>query len=284
MTNWEFPCTTPVDVRVSTASGSVTIIAADTQQVTVVVHPTWPDPQAGLGQAEGTPDAEGRSDNVRVSFAAGRLEVSEPVRLGLHRRQRDLHLVIGVPQRSSCTVRTASADISCQGELGSLDASSAAGAITAEAVHGPARLAAMSGQAQIGYVAGEVTANTASGDIELGRIASDVAAKTVSGDIRIAQAQAQASVTARTASGRVWVGNMVSGRADVNTVSGDIDVKVAPGTGVYLDLASVTGRMNSELDPSDQRAGTADLHVTCRTVSGSVYVAKARPGAADAVA
>jgi len=51
-------------------------------------------------------------------------------------------------------------------------------------------------------------------------------------------------------------------------------VKVVPGTGVFLDLASVTGRVTSGLAPSGQE-GDADLHLQCRTVSGSLHVARA---------
>ena len=99
-----------------------------------------------------------------------------------------------------------------------------------------------------------------------------VIARTASGDIRVGAADA--SVTARTASGRVLVLGLASGRADLNSVSGDIEVKVVPGTGVFLDLASVTGRVTSDLLTSDQGDG-AELHLQCRTVSGSVHVARA---------
>ena len=45
-------------------------------------------------------------------------------------------------------------------------------------------------------------------------------------------------------------------------------------TGVFLDLASVTGRVTSDLAASDTDAN-ADLHLQCRTVSGSLHVARA---------
>jgi hypothetical protein len=64
------------------------------------------------------------------------------------------------------------------------------------------------------------------------------------------------------------------GRADLNTVSGAIEVNVAPGTGVFLDLASLTGQVSSDLTASDQH-GDADLHLQCRTVSGALHVTSA---------
>lgn len=120
--------------------------------------------------------------------------------------------------------------------------------------------------------AAEASLQSASGRIAVRHAIGDVMARTASGDIRIGTADA--SVTARTASGRVLVLGLARGRADLNSVSGDIEVKVVPGTGVFLDLASVTGRVTSDLVASDQGDG-AELQLQCRTVSGSVHVARA---------
>ena len=98
--------------------------------------------------------------------------------------------------------------------------------------------------------------------------------RTASGNIMIGVADA--SVMARTASGQVRVLSMTRGRGDLNSVSGAIEVRVVPGTGVFLDLASVTGRVTSDLAAYDQdQDGDAELQLLCRTVSGSLHVARA---------
>ena len=67
---------------------------------------------------------------------------------------------------------------------------------------------------------------------------------------------------------------MTAGRTDVKTVSGDIVVGVAAGVGVYLDLASVTGSITSQLDETDASDDVA-LEVVCRAVSGDIRIARA---------
>jgi DUF4097 and DUF4098 domain-containing protein YvlB len=130
----------------------------------------------------------------------------------------------------------------------------------------------MSGGVQL-QEAVEPTVQTASGRISIRHATGDVMTRTASGNIAIGVADA--SVTARTASGQVRVLSITRGRGDLNSVSGDIEVRVVPGTGVFLDLASVTGRVTSDLASFDQEDGDAELQLVCRTVSGSLHVARA---------
>ena len=266
MATWEFPRSEPIDLYVGTASGSVAVTAAPTDLITVRAQRGRP------GGAAAESDADRLADDIIVDYADGRLEISEPEKRGLRWHARDLHVVIAVPGGSSCNIRTASADITCKGEPASLDVRTASGQVSAGAVRGPADIFTMSGDVKVDDVAGEATMHTASGQITLRHAGADVVARTASGDVQVGTADR--SVTVRSASGRVRIGSVTRGRTDVNTVSGDVEVKVAQGIGVYLDLASVTGRVSSDLDPTD-REGQEDLHLQCRTVSGSLRVARA---------
>src|SRR6266699_2124286 len=246
MATWEFACSEPIDANVSLASGTVAVTAAPTDVVTVQVHRGRPsDP------ARPEADDDRLADDVSVDFAAHHLVVSELPKRGLGWRSKGLHIVISMPAGSRAAVSAASADVTCQGEYGAVDVRTASGRID---------------------VAAEVNAQTASGQIHVRHAAGDVTARTASGEIRIRIADA--SVTARTASGSVRVASVARGRADLTSVSGDIDVKVAPGTGVFLDLSSLSGRVTSDLAASDQ-GGDADLRLRCQTVSGAVQVSRA---------
>ena len=57
-------------------------------------------------------------------------------------------------------------------------------------------------------------------------------------------------------------------------MSGDVEVGVAPGLRVWLDLSSVSGRMNSQLtdDDGDAGEGPAQLALTLRSVSGDLRI------------
>ena len=78
----------------------------------------------------------------------------------------------------------------------------------------------------------------------------------------------------RTASGDVKVGSVATGRTDITSASGDVDVDVAAGIGVYLDLSTLSGNATSDLEAA---AGGHDAAVTlrCRTISGDVRVGRA---------
>jgi DUF4097 and DUF4098 domain-containing protein YvlB len=267
MAAWEFPCSESIDANVSLASGSVVVHAEPIEGDVVRVR-------VARGRSAGA-DAvadDQTIDDVTVEFADRHLVVSEESRRGFAWRSKELHVEIWMPAGSRLAVQAASADVNCRGEYRALEIHSASGRVKAEAVHGLAEITTMSGEISLVRVR-EADVQSASGRIRVGVAEGDVTAKTASGSIRISDAQA--SVTARTASGQITVDSIARGRADLNTVSGDIEVNVAPGTGVFLDLASLTGQVSSDLTASDQQGGDADLHLQCRAVSGSLHVTKA---------
>jgi hypothetical protein len=124
MTNWEFPCAEPATVDVSSwPSGSVAISGQPTDVIAVEVQP-------------GHRGGEELLDQVRVNFSDGRLVITGP-KGNIYRRRASLDLTIQVPGGSSCDVTTASADISCVGDLEALGLSTASGDVTVASASGP---------------------------------------------------------------------------------------------------------------------------------------------------
>ena len=151
---------------------------------------------------------------TRVEYEHGTLSVTAPDRLGL-RMAVPVDVTVEVPAGSSCEIVTASADVRCSGELRSLAIRTASGDIAADRVSGPVEVRTASGDVRLGEV-GELRVETATGDVQVGTAAGDVCVRTASGD--------------------VTVGSVAVGRTDITSASGDVDVNVAAGTGVYLDL------------------------------------------------
>ncbi|MGI9008158.1 MAG: DUF4097 family beta strand repeat-containing protein [Streptosporangiaceae bacterium] len=269
MATWEFPGSDPIDLRVACAAGSVTITAEPTDVITV---------RATRGKHR---DPEGPVDDVSVDYADGHLEFSEEERRGLRWHSEDLHVTMVVPAGSRAAVRTASAKVACRGEYGAVDIYTASGSVDVENVAGTADITTMSGGLQL-LEAGDCQLHTASGRISVRHAAGDLTAKTASGSITIGAADG--SVTAKTASGGVHINAVRRGQTEVNGVSGSVEIKVVEGIGVYQDLASLSGRVTSELDSSGQ--GGPDgaeipgetLSLRCRTVSGSITVGRAPAG------
>jgi DUF4097 and DUF4098 domain-containing protein YvlB len=262
MASWEFSATGPIEADISLSAGNVTLMAAEAETVTVSLLP-----QHGAGGR-----AERLIADTEVSFEGGTLTVHVPRRVQL-RGDAALDLTIELPAGSAVTARTASADLKATGELGALDVHTASGDVTADRVLGNASLVTASGDGRLQDAAGDVSVSTASGDALVARVGGDFTAKTASGDVRIGQAGRSAEV--KTASGDVRIDAITAGRADVTSMSGDVAIAVPPGTGVFLDLSSISGRVRSDLDPDAGGDGEASLTVRCNSVSGDIKIARA---------
>ena len=267
MSHWEFPGSEPIDAFIDLASGSVALTAKATDATTVSLAPS------GFGR-----NADKLLSEVRVSFDNGRLEVVGPKRTGLWRGHPGFDLTVTLPRGSRCAVRTASADVTCTGELAELDAHTASGDVTAAAVTGNLQAVTASGEVRAEETGETADVRTVSGDVRITRAAGNLQARTASGDVIVATAASSATVA--TASGDVRIGAMASGRADVSTASGDVVVGVARDVGVYLDLASLSGSITSQLEdtePSDD----ITLEVRCRSLSGDIRIARASSAGTD---
>jgi Putative adhesin len=265
MTNWDFPCSDPVDISIdSWASGSIVVAGEATAELTVEVLPTRSGDIADL------------ITQVQVSFEDGQLYVRGP-RLGSFRRNKGLDLIIKAPAGSSCAAKTASADLSCVGELSALAMHTASGDITAALVTGDVTVQSASGDVLLNKAGGNLAIRTASGDIQATEVDGDAQFNSASGDVTVGYCSG--SVAAHTTSGDIEVGAVAAGRLDLSTTSGDMAVAVLPGIGVYLDLASTSGDIRSDLDPGDDQSGEADaaVEIRCRTLSGDIRIRKARP-------
>ncbi|MEU8664606.1 DUF4097 family beta strand repeat-containing protein, partial [Actinoplanes philippinensis] len=120
-----------------------------------------------------------------------------------------------------------------------------------------------------------VALKTSSGHLTIGDVTGDVTARTSSGDIRLGSVGD--SLEATTASGEIEVGRLRQGQAKIRTSSGDVRVGVAPGTGVWLDLNTSSGRnVNTLAAPGDTTPQTgATLELKVRTASGDIHIQRA---------
>ena len=69
----------------------------------------------------------------------------------------------------------------------------------------------------------------------------------------------------------------LSAGARVSAVSGDVSVAARPGLALWIDVQSVSGSVNSDLDVGDAPAAAdgAQVEVRIRTVSGDVRITRA---------
>ena len=253
-----FPVTEPLPaVEVRNPSGSVTVEGRDgLDEITVEVT-----------ALDAT--AEQLLDRIHLFFTNSRLQVEVPERRLL--RSPGFAISVLTPAGSAVRVATASADTTLRGRLGGAELTSASGDVAvAECATLEVRTA--SGDARIGTVEGRARHGSASGDLWIGTAGGGLTSRTASGDVSIDQSTGDVSVG--TASGDVTVGRAAEGSVQAKTMSGDVEVGVAPGLRVWLDLSSVSGRMNSQLtdDDGDAGEGPAQLSLTLRSVSGDLRI------------
>jgi len=273
---YEFACTEPITVAGRLAAGAMEVVAENRDTATVEVVPF-----------DGSDTSRDGAERTRVDLEGGRLLVEAPeMGLGwLLRRGPRLRVTIRVPLDSALELKVASADVRCQGRFGQCVLNSASGDLHLAQSGADVSVHSASGDVRIDDVAGTLTADTASGDLRIGRVGADTGVRTASGDVSVGVAGGSVQVT--TASGDVRIDSAQRGQVTVRTASGDVSVGVVRGTGLWLDLSTVSGSTRNGLsmageapDGTPAGAGEVDLNLSVRTVSGDIDLHRAAAPAA----
>jgi DUF4097 and DUF4098 domain-containing protein YvlB len=235
-------------------------------------------------------DASGTSDDVRELVEGARIELRQrgdgyevlvdvPRRrgrgLGLIFDRADFRLRVTAPHGADVDVSTASADVNGQGRVGGLKAEVASGDVRFTEIAGRVDLKSASGDVELERIGGEAKVSTASGDVRIGRVEGEATVRSASGDILVDEAAA--SITVQSASGDQRVGSVTSGRVVMQSASGDQTVGIRRGSGVHLDVRTMSGDTSSELEIEDAPAGgdgpQIDLRAT--SMSGDIRILRA---------
>jgi hypothetical protein len=171
-----------------------------------------------------------------------------------------LKVRVRVPHGSRAELATAAADMKLRGRLQSLESKSASGDL-----------------AVIGEIERDATVKTVSGDVRLDRVGGNLRFTTVSGDVLVRSVGR--SVEGKAVSGDVRLESTREGNVAVQSVSGDIEVGVEPGTNLDVDAGSVSGDLDSEVPLGSERddgdGSGPTLVVRGKTVSGDFRVFRA---------
>lgn len=261
----EFPTSGPITVDIRLAGGSVDLHAEPRDSALVEIEPY-----------DSSDPAQEAADRARVDFSGDTLVIAAPEPSGwLLRRSPRLRVTARVPTGSTGRLRVATADVTCHGDWAQLKLGTAAGDIYVEQVRGDLTVNTASGDVRAVQVGGRLTVKTASGDVSAQDVTGSVDVKSASGDVQLDDAGSDLSIT--TASGNAAVGAARQGTLRVNTVAGDVSVGVVSGTGVWLDLNTLSGKTRSDLTVTDgtgagDGAPSHDLTVHIRTISGNIDV------------
>ena len=253
----------PRAIEVRNPAGTTTVLADPTAAEIVV------EVEALNGTAEELID---RLD-LLVTRSSVRLSVPER-RLML--RAPSFAITVTTPPDVAVTAAGAAADTTLRGRLGAVTMTSGSGALTAEHC-AELQVRTASGDVQVELVERSATVATASGDVRLADAGGPVQVRTASGDVLLGSLAVDATV--KTASGAVRIDRAASGQVRLQTVSGDAVVGVEPGLRIWLDLQTVSGRLDSDLydDDPDGGSGGPQLTVVLHSVSGDLRLRRATP-------
>jgi len=194
----------------------------------------------------------------------------------------------GVEVRVRCPVGTelelsgASTEFRADGRYGKVSARTASGDIRLGDVEGKLEVKTASGDLELDRIESDnASLVTVSGDVAVENVAGRLALRTVSGDVELGVARGP--VTISTTSGDIDLRSLEAGELRIQSVSGDARVGISRGTKIFVDAASVSGDLNSELSVGDEGpvedggdAGPEEVvPVHVKTVSGDVRLVRA---------
>jgi DUF4097 and DUF4098 domain-containing protein YvlB len=262
-----FPVAGPIRLELGVPAGNVVVEAGDVSETVVELEPI------------GGEESRAAVEETRIDLRDGVLvvDVPEPHGIRFFSRSPEVHLAVRCPHDCDLEVRASSADVRASGRFASADVEAASGDVELSEVAGDARVKTASGDVELGAVDGTLRAEAASGDVDVERVAADARIRAASGDVTVGRADA--SLTIQTASGDQRVGSVSTGEVTLRSAAGDIWVGIGKGSGVWLDVSSMSGDTTSELDvaggpPADPEEGPR-VELRAQSMSGDIHVARA---------
>jgi hypothetical protein len=260
-----------VSLQIKLPSGRVVVTTADQPQTTVEVVALGRRGQDAIEEIEVTMDERQGRHVVRI-------EQRDKIRWGPIQISwgGDFECRIACPAGTDLDLSGGSTDLRVDGELGEVGVRTASGDVRLGSARGEIQVKTASGDIFVGDIAVDSSLVTVSGDLSVERLDATLAARSVSGDVMIGAVAGELGLS--TTSGDVQVKSVQEGELRVQTVSGDVRLGVARGTRVWIDAASVSGDLGSELGIEDESEGEGErsvvpLHV--KTVSGDVAIVRA---------
>lgn len=193
---------------------------------------------------------------------------------------------ITCPPGSDLELTAGSTDVRVEGELGEVSVKTASGDVELDRARGAVEVKTASGDVTVAVVGRESSVSTVSGELRVHVVEAALTARSVSGDVRVRLVRAP--LTLSTTSGDVELDRVEAGEVRVQSISGDARIGVGQGTRVWIDAASVSGDLASELGLEAAPAAPDDagsvVPLQVKTVSGDVSIVRAAPAPAPAPA
>lgn len=269
-----FAAPTPVPVVFDVPFGNLYVVAGERDDVVVTVLPADPTKSGSVRAAEET-RVERDGDTIRIvypsswkqyvlPFASGGAKVTIELPAGSNLRGKagslyaegrlgvvDLNLNGGnarLDDVERLDIKVSAGSLTVGRVSGAVDAVVSAGGLRARALDGDAVVKVPNGTTEIGQTTGSLQVNGAHGEIAIDRSLGDTVARCAHGNIRVEQA--------------------ASGRVQLESSYGSIEVGVPEGTAAWLDATSQHGAVRNLLQDA---AGPDESDLTVEVRAGTSY-------------
>ena len=264
-----------VSLQLQLPSGRVLVTTADEPRTTVEVVAVGRRGQEAADEVEVNMEERHGRTVIRVEqrdkFRWGPIQITWG---------GDFECRITCPPGTDLDLAGGSTNLRAEGKLGEVSARTASGDVELESAGGGLEVKTASGDIAVGDCFGGGSLVTVSGDLRVSWLeGGTLKARSVSGDVSIGTLRADLELA--TTSGDVDVKAVSAGELRVQTVSGDVRVGITRGTRTWIDAASVSGRLESELGLEDAEPAQVEeteepiVPLRLKTVSGDVTVVRA---------
>jgi hypothetical protein len=257
-------------IEIDLAFGAVRLVTSDRTTTSVTVQPATPGRRADEELAAGT----------RVDFVGGVVAVAVPYRrLGALLRPGAVDVVIEAPQGAAVRADTGYAPLLVVGSLGRCQARTSYGDVRLDDV-GDAEIRTSGGNVTVGVVREAAAISNSYGVIRVNDARGSCNLRNSAGDILVGTARDVLKL--RAAYGQVAVERAVAGSLELVTSYGAMEVGIAEGTAVQLDVVTKNGRVINALTPSVPPTQPAPvLQLRARSGWGDVTLHRASRQEAD---
>ena len=170
---------------------------------------------------------------------------------------------------------TGSAELEVRGALGSLAFRTGSGDVAFDEISGDVQIVCASGDVSGDAIGGHLSYKGASGDLDIGSIARRRADPQRVG--RPLDRRLDGTTTITIGSGDIELREVGAGSVKVRAISGDVQIGVREGMGIWMDVSSTRGDVHSGLDAAPRSEPTdagPQLELIVNTVSGDVDISR----------
>lgn len=270
-----FPVSGPLELTCQFGSGSLTVNARDQlAEARVMIRSREADlPVEQLFRVELTDDRlEVVQRSEQGSFLQGMFEDLRNFNFGRIFGRAEFDIVIELPTGSAVKAMVMSAAVTSTGRIGATTVGSGSANVQLDEVDGPLRMQSGSGNLLANRVTGPGKVRGGSGNVRIGEIGGPLSINVGSGQVEVEVAHEVVRI--RSGSGTTVI-EAAERDVDIASSSGTVTIGLRAGQQARLDVATGSGRLNTEMPVQDSAPSGDAITIRARTGSGDVTVRRA---------